>query len=109
MGTFNLIIVRTDYPSDSTPIFLGFNMVILTLKKDQLDLMLKTEPKLLKESYILISDYLTWWGSFRLRIFLSDVDFVKGLSNTFTDIYGKKLSHPKFIFALLLLSTFCIF
>lgn len=84
-------------------------MVILTLKKDQLDLMLKTEPKLLKESYILISDYLTWWGSFRLRIFLSDVDFVKGLSNTFTDIYGKKLSHPKFIFALLLLSTFCIF
>lgn len=84
-------------------------MVILTLKKDQLDLMLETEPKLLKESYILISDYLTWWGSFRLRIFLSDVDFVKGLSNTFTDIYGKKLSHPKFIFALLLLSTFCIF
>jgi len=80
-------------------------MVILTLKKDQLDLMLETEPKLLNELYILISDY-----SFRLRIFLSDVDFLKGLimTNTFTDIHGKKLSHPKFIFALPLLSTFYI-
>lgn len=33
-------------------------MVILTLKKDQLDLMLETEPKPLKESYILISPYV---------------------------------------------------
>lgn len=69
-------------------------MVILTLKKDQLDLMLKTEPKLLKESYILISDYLTWWGSFRLRIFLSDVDFVKACQTPLLIFMGKNCLIP---------------